>query len=240
MNAVDLRGIGKRFEQWVLRDVDLGVALGRTTAIVGPSGCGKTTLLQLVGAVQQPDEGEIDVFGEPIPETDLPAFRRRVGYAVQGAGLFPHLTIADNVSLIARLEGWSADEIRARRDDLFEIAGLPPSLRDRYPHQLSGGQQQRAGLCRALMLRPRLLLLDEPFAGIDPITRADLYAQFEQLRDHERVTTLLVTHDIAEARRLADDMVVLGNGCIVQAGDVDEVFAAPRNDFVRSLLDTEA
>jgi osmoprotectant transport system ATP-binding protein len=236
MNAVDLRGVGKRFDHWVLRGVDLGIALGRATAIVGPSGCGKTTLLQLVNAVQRPDEGEIAVLGEPLPQAELPAFRRRFGYAVQGAGLFPHMTIADNVALIARLEGWSAARIRSRRGELFELAGLAESLHDRYPHQLSGGQQQRAGLCRALMLRPKLLLLDEPFAGIDAITRADLYPQFEQLREHEQVTTLLVTHDIAEARRLADEMVVLGDGGVVQAGTVDEVFAAPRNDFVRGLL----
>ena len=236
MNAVEFRGVGKRFDEWVFRDVDLALPNERTTALVGPSGCGKTTLLQLVNAVQRPDQGVVEVFGEPVPETGLVPFRRRFGYAVQGAGLFPHMTIADNVGLVARLEGWPVDAIRVRRRELLDIVGLSEALDRRYPHQLSGGQQQRVGLCRALMLKPRMLLLDEPFAGVDPITRADLYPEFEQLRDHEEVTTLLVTHDVAEARRLADHLVVMGRGGVVQAGPVDEVVAAPRNAFVRDLL----
>ena len=236
MNAVEFHGVGKRFDEWVFRDVDLALPNERTTALVGPSGCGKTTLLQLVNAVQRPDLGVVEVFGEPVPESGLVPFRRRFGYAVQGAGLFPHMTIADNVGLVARLEGWPADAIRARRRELLDIVGLSEALDGRYPHQLSGGQQQRVGLCRALMLKPRMLLLDEPFAGVDPITRADLYPEFEQLRDHEDVTTLLVTHDVAEARRLADHLVVMGGGGVVQAGPIDEVIAAPRNAFVRDLL----
>ncbi|MCY3811220.1 MAG: ATP-binding cassette domain-containing protein [Gammaproteobacteria bacterium] len=236
MNAVEFQGVGKRFDEWVFRDVDLALPNERTTALVGPSGCGKTTLLQLVNAVQRPDQGVVEVFGEPVPETGLVPFRRRFGYAVQGAGLFPHMTIADNVGLVARLEGWSPDAIRARRRELLDIVGLSEALDGRYPHQLSGGQQQRVGLCRALMLKPRMLLLDEPFAGVDPITRADLYPEFEQLRDHEEVTTLLVTHDVAEAQRLADHLVVMGGGGVVQAGPIDEVIAAPRNAFVRDLL----
>ena len=236
MNAVEFRGVGKRFDDWVFRDLSAGLPNERTTAVIGPSGCGKTTLVQLVNAVQRPDEGVVEVFGEPVPTTDLVAFRRRFGYAVQGAGLFPHMTIAENVGLVARLERWSAAAIRERHRELLDLVGLPADLDDRYPHQLSGGQQQRAGLCRALMLKPRMLLLDEPFAGVDPITRADLYPEFEQLRDHEQVTTLLVTHDVAEARRLADHLVVMGAGGVVQTGPVEDVMAAPRNAFVRDLL----
>lgn len=236
MTAVEFRGVGKRFDDWVFRDLSVAIPSERTTAVVGPSGCGKTTLLQLVNAVQRPDEGVVEVFGEPVPESDLVSYRRRFGYAVQGAGLFPHMTIAENVGLIARLERWSPDAIRDRRRELLDLVGLAADLDDRYPHQLSGGQQQRAGLCRALMLKPRMLLLDEPFAGVDPITRADLYPEFEQLRDHEQVTTVLITHDVAEAQRLADHLVVMGAGGVVQAGAVDEVVAAPRNAFVRDLL----
>ena len=236
MTAVEFRGVGKRFDDWVFRDLSVAIPSERTTAVVGPSGCGKTTLLQLVNAVQRPDEGVVEVFGEPVPESGLVSYRRRFGYAVQGAGLFPHMTIAENVGLIARLERWSPDAIRHRRRELLDLVGLAADLDDRYPHQLSGGQQQRVGLCRALMLKPRMLLLDEPFAGVDPITRADLYPEFEQLRDHEQVTTVLITHDVAEAQRLADHLVVMGAGGVVQAGAVDEVVAAPRNAFVRDLL----
>ena len=236
MNAVEFLSVGKRFDDWIFRGIDLALPAGQTSALVGASGCGKSTLLQLVNAVYRPDEGELRVFGEPVPTADVQAFRRRIGYAVQGAGLFPHLTVADNVGLLAQLEGWAADAVQARRRELFDLVGLAEELEDRYPHQLSGGQQQRAGLCRALMLKPAMLLLDEPFSAIDPITRADLYPQFEQLREHESVSTVLVTHDLREAQRLADYLVVLGDGGVVQAGSPDEVAAAPANPFVQALL----
>ena len=240
MNAVEFRNAGKRFDDWVFRHIDLALPSGGTSAIVGPSGCGKTTLLQLVNAVHVLDEGEIDVLAAPVPTNGVEAFRRRIGYSVQGAGLFPHMTVAQNVSLLARLEGWEAEAIDSRRQELFALAGLGEELAERYPHQLSGGQQQRAGLCRALMLRPALLLLDEPFSAIDPITRDDIYRQFEQLRDHGdgngKVTTVLVTHDMREALRLADHLVVMGDGVVVQTGAPAEVAAAPADDFVRSLL----
>ncbi len=240
MNAVEFRNAGKRFDDWVFRHIDLALPSGGTSAIVGPSGCGKTTLLQLVNAVHVLDEGEIDVLAAPVPTNGVEAFRRRIGYSVQGAGLFPHMTVAQNVSLLARLEGWEAEAIDSRRQELFALAGLGEELAERYPHRLSGGQQQRAGLCRALMLRPALLLLDEPFSAIDPITRDDIYRQFEQLRDHGdgngKVTTVLVTHDMREALRLADHLVVMGDGVVVQTGAPAEVAAAPADDFVRSLL----
>ena len=223
-----------------MRGVDLALPAGRTSALVGPSGCGKTTALQLVNGVHRPDEGEIAVLGAPVPKANVEAFRRRIGYAVQGAGLFPHLTVVENASLPARLERWSVAAMAERRRELFELAGLGVELDERYPHQISGGQQQRVSLCRALMLRPRMLLLDEPFSAIDPITRMDLYRQFEQLRDHERVTTVLVTHDMREALRLADHLVVMGAGGVVQAGAPDDVRAAPATAFVRALLASAA
>ena len=236
MNAVAFHGVGKRFADWIFRAVDLALPAGATSAVVGESGCGKTTLLHLVNAVHRPDEGRVEVLGEPVPTRHVAAFRRRIGCAVQGAGLFPHLTVADNAALLAKLSRWPASAIEERRRELFDLAGLAPELDDRFPHQLSGGQQQRVGLCRALMLKPDMLLLDEPFSAIDAITRNDLYRQFEQLRDHEAVSTVLVTHDMAEARRLADFLVVMGEGGIAQAGPTEQVVAAPANDFVRALL----
>ena len=239
-SAVILRGVGKRFDDWVFRSVDLALPAKRTSAIVGESGCGKTTLLQLINAVHRPDEGDVEVLGGSVPDTGLETFRRRIGYAVQGAGLFPHLTLVENVSLLARLERWADDDIHARVGELFELVGLTRDLDNRYPHELSGGQQHRAGLCRAMMLKPDMLLLDEPFSAIDPITRVDIYGEFETLQGHERVTTVLVTHDIREARRLADYLVVMGGGGVVQAGDVDEVVSSPANDQVKRLLESGA
>ena len=239
-SAVVCRGVGKRFDDWVFRSVDLALPAKRTSAIVGESGCGKTTLLQLVNAVLRPDEGTVEVLGSVVPDTGLEAFRRRIGYAVQGAGLFPHLTLVENVSLLARLERWDDDAVDARVGELFELVGLNRGLDHRYPHELSGGQQHRAGLCRAMMLKPDMLLLDEPFSAIDPITRVDIYGEFETLQGHEQVTTVLVTHDIREARRLGDYLVVMGGGGVVQAGEVDEVVSSPENDQVKRLLESGA
>lgn len=236
--CVELRAVSKRFGTGppVLRDIHLALPAGLTTAVVGASGSGKTTLLQLVNAVLRPDSGEVRVFGEPIPGDDLVPFRRRIGYAVQGAGLFPHLTNQQNVELLARLSGWPAERRSARYRELLEEMELSVEISDRYPHMLSGGQQQRLGLCRALMLEPRLLLLDEPFSAVDPITRVGIYRTFEQVREREGVSSLLVTHDMREAVRLAGYLVILGAGRVLQAGPTSDVLNAPADDTVRSLL----
>ncbi len=236
--CVEFIGVSKRFapEQTVLDDINLALPAGSTTAVVGASGSGKTTLLQLVNAVLVPDSGEVRVFREPIPRDDLVSFRRGIGYAVQGAGLFPHLTNRQNVDLLARLSGWP----QARRDERFrellDEMELPPDISERFPHELSGGQQQRLGLCRALMLEPRLLLLDEPFSAVDPITRVGIYKTFQRVQAQEGVSTLLVTHDMREAVRLAGFLVILSAGRVLQAGPTSEVLDAPADDYVRSLV----
>jgi osmoprotectant transport system ATP-binding protein len=219
-----------------LDDVSVGIAEGELTAIVGESGCGKTTLLEMTNAVAQPDRGAIEVFGAPIPADNLARFRRRIGYAVQGAGLFPHLTNRENVTLIARLEEWSESNIEMRYQELLAEMDLPEEVSDRYPRQLSGGQQQRVGLCRALMLKPNLLLLDEPFSAIDPITRVGIYEQFETVLQTERVSVLLVTHDMREAVRLADQLVIMRAGKIIQAGPTQDVIHNPAEEYVDFLV----
>lgn len=236
--CVVFEGVGKRFgAHWALRDVSIVCPQGAITAIVGESGSGKSTLLQLVNAVYRPDSGTIAVFGAPPPANDTAYYRRGIGYAVQGAGLFPHMTVHRNVTLLARLERWSEADIAARFAELLQLMELDPAYADRYPRQLSGGQQQRVGLCRALMLKPRMLLLDEPFSALDPITRAGLHDQFLHLREVETVSTLLVTHDMDEARRLADHLLILRDGRVVQVGSVDEVIAQPKTEYVERLLD---
>ena len=238
-DCVTFKEVGKCFgDQWVFRHVSLTLPESEVTAIVGASGSGKTTLLQLVNGVYTPDEGAVSVMGKPIPE-DLTSFRKRIGYAVQGVGLFPHMTVFQNVSLLARLQDWNKQEIDTRSVELMNRMELSTELLHRYPYQLSGGQQQRVGLCRALMLRPQMLLLDEPFSAIDPITRSDLHAHFAALQLHEGVSTLLVTHDLREAVKLAGFLVIMADGQIVQSGKTTEVLDAPANSYVRQLLDTQ-
>ena len=238
--CVSFSGVGKHFAgTWVFRDITFQCPSGATTAIVGESGSGKTTLLQLVNGVLRPNAGTVEVLGESVPEQGVEAFRRRIGYAVQGAGLFPHMTVRQNVDLLARLERWPREDIETRFSELLEEMGLDDSLADRYPNQLSGGQQQRVGLCRALMLKPGLLLLDEPFSAVDPITRMELYEQFIHAQRHEGVSALLVTHDMREAVKLAQHLVILGSGGVLQAGETSGVLAAPKPGYVARLIETQ-
>jgi osmoprotectant transport system ATP-binding protein len=240
VNCVDFAGVAKRFgDTEVFSGIDVGCPEGQTTAIVGQSGSGKTTLLQLVNGLLSPDAGEVRVFGNPIPQDDLEKFRRGIGYAVQGAGLFPHLTARDNVCLVARLEQWDSDAIDERFCQLIGDMELAEDVADRYPRELSGGQQQRLGLCRALMLKPRLLLLDEPFSAVDPITRVEIYERFETVKAKEGVSALLVTHDLRESRRLAEYLIILQGGVVQQQGPTRDVLAHPANAYVESLVESQ-
>jgi osmoprotectant transport system ATP-binding protein len=237
-SCVEFAGVEKSFVPGtrVLDGITLTLPASETTAVVGASGSGKTTLLQLVNAVVVPDAGTVRVFGSPVPLEDLVSFRRSIGYSVQGAGLFPHMRNRDNVTLLAQLERWDAQRIETRFQTLLEQMGLNPDVAGRYPGELSGGQQQRVGLCRALMLEPRLLLLDEPFSAVDPITRVGIYERFEEVRQHERVSTLLVTHDMREAVRLAGYLVILHAGKVLQAGPTRQILDAPADDYVEKLV----
>ena len=237
-HLLQFENVGKRFgDQWVFRNLTLDLPAGQTVAIVGESGSGKTTLLQLVNGVHRSDEGEILVLGEPVPETNLHLFRRRLGYAVQGGGLFPHMTVFQNATLLARLERWEEDRYETRFEELMALTGLDSDLRDRYPYQLSGGQQHRVSLCRALMLEPDVLLLDEPFSAIDPMTRSEIHEAFIRLQEQEKVSSLLVTHDIREAVGLSQYLVIMANGTVIQHDTTNQVIANPESSYVSPLLD---
>ena len=218
--------------------LSLAIPENRTTALVGESGSGKSTLLQLANGLIKADSGQVEVFGEPIDLRNMVPLRRRTGYAVQGGGLFPHLTVRENISLIARLEGWDSARIEARHRQLFAVLDLGQEFDDRYPHSLSGGQQQRISLCRAMMLNPPLLLLDEPFSALDPMTRNAIHIEFQRLRSIEERSILLVTHDMQEAIKLAQYLVVLRDGVVVQEGDVTTVKHNPADEYVQALLGT--
>ena len=238
--CVEFDGVAKRFgDHEVFSDVSLKCPAAQTTAIVGASGSGKSTLLQLVNAVLEPDAGIVRVFGEPVPRQQVELFRRKIGYAVQGAGLFPHMTAFENVTLVARLQGWENDAMQTRFAELLAEMDLSMDVASRLPRELSGGQQQRIGLCRALMLRPQLLLLDEPFSAVDPITRVEIYEQFLAVKAAEGVSSLLVTHDLREARKLAEYLVILHQGQVQQAGPTVEVLGAPANQYVEALVESQ-
>ena len=238
--CVEFEHINKSFGTTrVLQDITVSAPEGCTTAIVGASASGKTTLLQLVNGVLRPDAGTLRVFGAPVPTEEVEKFRRGIGYAVQGAALFPHMTGRENVTLVAALEGWSAQAREERLAELLAEMDLAADVADRLPRELSGGQQQRLGLCRALMLRPRLLLLDEPFSAVDPITRGDIYECFRQVKERAGVSSLLVTHDLRESRLLAEYLIIIHEGHVLQHGATAEVLDNPATDYVRALVSSQ-
>lgn len=240
-SAVEFRDVSlRRGDVPALEDVSLDLPLARTTAVLGESGSGKSTIVQLSIGLLRPDSGTVRTLGQPIDYADPRPLRRRIGYAIQDVSLFPHLSVKDNILLPGKLDGWPAAEREARLSELLELMQLPRDVLDRYPHELSGGQQQRAGLCRAMLRRPDLLLLDEPFSGLDTLTKAGIHAQFLKLRQRAPVSTVLVTHDPLEAVRLADYLVIMKSGRVQQAGTVDEVTTRPANDYVRHLCAGQA
>ena len=207
-----------------------------TTALVGESGSGKTTLLELVNGLKRPTLGHVELFGEEIDYDDISNLRQKMGYAVQGAGLFPHMTVYENITVMAKLDGWTDDDIKTRADYLIELVDLHKELLPRFPHKLSGGQQQRVSLCRSLMLNPELLLLDEPFSALDPITKNNIHDEFLKLQKAEARAILIVTHDMEEAVKLADYIVVLQKGKIIQSGKTQEIITSPENTYVENML----
>lgn len=237
MTALGIESASKHYDNATALD---GVTLlfpdSVITAVIGPSGCGKSTLLKLCNGLIRPDSGTVQVFDEPIDYDALPALRRRLGYAVQGNVLFPHLTARENITLLARLEGWEAAAIQERVDELMTLSQLAEEQLDRYPHQLSGGQQQRVGLCRAMMLRPEILLLDEPFGAIDPITREDIQQQLLVLQRAEPRTSVLVTHDMREALTLAEHIVVMGKGRVLHSENTEALLRRHAGADAQSML----
>ncbi|MEZ5318769.1 MAG: ATP-binding cassette domain-containing protein [Vicinamibacterales bacterium] len=220
-----------------VRDLSLEIVAGETLALVGPSGCGKTTTLRLINRLIEPSSGRITVGGEDAAAMDPVRLRRRMGYVVQSGGLFPHLTIGRNVGLLCELEGWPREKTRARVDELLSLVHLAPDeFRARFPRELSGGQRQRVGVARALALDPEILLMDEPFGALDPLTRASLQQEFVELERLVAKTIVIVSHDLAEAFLLGDRLAVLNAGQLVQVGTPDDVRSQPANDWVRAFV----
>jgi osmoprotectant transport system ATP-binding protein len=239
-SLVQLVGVSKKFgNATALHPVDLEFRPGLTTALIGPSGCGKSTLLRLVIGLLQPDSGTILFDGVEVTPENTQEIRRRVGYVIQEGGLFPHLTARGNVLLMPRHLGRPKKEIDARLEELCALSQFPRVALDRYPGELSGGQRQRVSLMRALMLSPEVLLLDEPLGALDPLVRSALQRDLKEIFASLKQTTLLVTHDMGEAAYLADEIVLMNGGRVVQRGTAAELRDSPANEFVSEFINAQ-
>ena len=218
-------------------DFTLSVAKGELLAIIGPSGCGKTTVLKMLNRLVEPTSGRILLHGEDIRTLDPTALRRSMGYVIQQVGLFPHMTILENITVVPDILGWPAEKQRARAYELLDLIDMNPSeFARRFPYQLSGGQQQRIGVLRALAADPAVILMDEPFGAVDPLTRTKLQQELKTLHTRLKKTILLVTHDIDEAFRLADRVLLMQSGRIVQVGTPTELLDRPATSFVDEYI----
>jgi osmoprotectant transport system ATP-binding protein len=236
--VIELREVSKSFgTTCAVDDVSLQIEPGLITALIGASGSGKSTLLRLINRLIECDSGHILLDGQDIRAGPPEMLRRRIGYVIQSTGLFPHWTVARNIATVPALLGWPAAQVAARVDELLTLLGLEPArYGGRYPHQLSGGEQQRVGVARALAARPKLLLMDEPFGALDPITRQTLQEELTRIQQALGSTIVLVTHDIDEALRLGQRLVLLDHGRIVQAGPPAELLAQPVSPQVSDFL----
>lgn len=236
---ISLERVSKTYgDVTVVRELSLTVAKGELLVLLGGSGSGKTTTLKMVNRLIEPSSGRVSIDGEDVSSMPGHVLRRRIGYVFQKIGLFPHLTVAENVGISLRLLGRPPERIARRVDALLEMVELDPALAARLPAQLSGGQQQRVGVARALAAEPTLMLLDEPFGALDPITRDRLQQSFLRIRRELGLTALFVTHDMVEALLLADRIAVMNEGALVQIGTPRELLAAPADEYVERLLET--
>lgn len=235
---IELKNVTKSFGLIrAVNDLSFHVSEGELVALLGESGCGKTTCLRMINRLIDADAGTIRVNGELVADHDPVILRRGIGYVIQGVGLFPHYTVARNIAAVPHLLGWPIDEIDARVDELLNLVNLPPGqFADRMPGELSGGQQQRVGVARALAARPSVMLMDEPFGALDPLTRAELQDEFRQLQQRLELTVVMVTHDVTEALLMADRIAVMHAGELMQIGTPHELLTQAADDRVASLM----
>ena len=238
---IDIVNLTKEYQTGGRPAVDglnLSVASGEFLVLVGPSGCGKTTTLSMINRLIEPTGGDILIDGQSVRQADPVTLRRHIGFVFQDIGLFPHLTAAENIGITLKLAGAPESQIDARVEELMTQINLPRArFGDRFPRALSGGQSQRIGLARALAARPSIMLMDEPFGALDPLTRDELGPEYRALHDALNLTTVLVTHDMTEAILLADRIAVMRHGRLAQIGSPREIVSSPADDFVRALID---
>ena len=219
-----------------LNDINLKIDEGKTTVLIGPSGCGKSTLIRVIIGLIKKDLGEIIIDSKEISLTNILELRRNIGYVIQDGGLFPHLTAIKNVSLLAEYIGWKKEKINIRVKELSELTKFPLNGLNRFPAELSGGQKQRVSLMRALMLDPKILLLDEPLGALDPLIRYELQEDLKNIFQELQKTVVLVTHDLSEAGFLGDKIVLMADGKIIQIGSIEDLIKRPSTEFVTKFI----
>ncbi|MCY8488587.1 betaine/proline/choline family ABC transporter ATP-binding protein [Bacillus atrophaeus] len=236
-----LENVSKNYKggKKAVNSINLKIEKGEFICFIGPSGCGKTTTMKMINRLIEPSSGTISIDGENIMEQDPVELRRKIGYVIQQIGLFPHMTIQQNIALVPKLLKWPEEKRKERARELLKLVDMGPEYLDRYPHELSGGQQQRIGVLRALAAEPPIILMDEPFGALDPITRDSLQEEFKKLQKTLHKTIVFVTHDMDEAIKLADRIVILKAGEIVQVGTPDEILRNPADEFVEEFIGKE-
>jgi osmoprotectant transport system ATP-binding protein len=237
---IAFEGVSKSFDEgrdFAVRDVTFSIPARTFVALVGDSGSGKTTLLKMINRLIEPDHGTVSVDGESVQSMAGYTLRRRIGYVFQGIGLFPHMSVAENIGITPLLLGWSREQIDARTGELIDLVELPRSYLTRMPSELSGGQRQRVGVARALAARPHIMLMDEPFGALDPVTRDTLGSEYRRLHERMGLTTVMVTHDVMEAVLLGDRIIVVRQGEIVADGEPQQLLTQHPDAGVRALMD---
>jgi len=237
---IELRQVSKSYDDGrtvAVQATDLQVFKGELLVLIGESGCGKTTTLKMINRLEEPSAGEVFLDGSEVRSLDAEHLRRNIGYVFQGIGLFPHYTVADNIAVVPRLHRWSEERIAERVEQTLDLVNLPAArFAERFPDQLSGGQQQRVGVARALAAQPELLLMDEPFGALDPVTRSELQEEFKQIQQQLNLTAVMVTHDMTEALLLADRIAVMKTGELLQVGSPVELLNQPQHAYVEEIL----
>ena len=239
MNPIIFKNITHSFDKVsVISNFSIEIEENFITSIIGKSGAGKSTLLQMINGLILPDSGDVLIFGEKINYDNIQELRLNIGYSVQGTCLFPHMNVYDNISLPAKIKKNDDVQIKMRIELLMELVGLPGDFKKKFPYQLSGGEQQRVGLCRAMLLNPKIFLLDEAFGALDSITRHEIHKELLKLQKFEPRTIVMVTHDLQEALYLSDKILILDKGITQQYGNKNEILNNPKNNFVKDFVNS--
>ena len=241
--AIEMKDISFSYGQRkVFSQFNLQVRAGKIYTLVGKSGSGKTTALRLINGLVRPHSGQVIIYGKPFDFARPEKMRRSMGYSIQGSGLFPHMTLYENITIIARKEGWGQNQIRKRVEELCELMSLPnkPSFLRKKPRQISGGQQQRIGMARALFMSPKIMLMDEPFSALDPITRSELQKEFLSLQNKLQLTIVLVSHDLSEAFNMSHEILLLNQGRVEQKGVPSKFLLSPSSPYVKEFMDSHS